>query len=392
MGSSLVLNVSGAQDAVDVFAAGGLGSNRLQTVSDGDNGRILVGDNDNVSDIASLDPDIDSAAIQEISGPTAVNPFLHGDIGLGAATPFIPNLIGGSQIFGFLDGITLQEIDFNPQTTEIDAPQEDALLAVLRLPGGLADIGLGDHPSAINFTGYDWVLVANATGQNLPRPKLSIGVHSNSTSQQADLVSLAFDDIDSATDGPVTLSALNAGQVWVTLIPNDGTSQSVRVNASVAGDNSINSTGDQIGSVINLSGSLLGTNGSDQVDYVTSAPVAANSNGIARAEATFGGFKELVAGTSGELYALAEDRNALVVIDGIDFDVLQVIENNFDGVSGFQAIGDLSVDQFGDFVRVRTGERGIATFARDSATGELSLLQIQKIDADPLDPFSSTTL
>ncbi|MCG8651609.1 MAG: hypothetical protein MI861_17335, partial [Pirellulales bacterium] len=268
---------------VDLFAAGGRGSDLGNDFSEdeGADGRIMLGDDDTTDDSGNAGADTGSNSIRDIDGPRAINPFLHGSLGLGKTTPYIPNLIGGSQIYGFLDGITIDEINFNPQSKVARvAPDSDAVVAVMRLPGGLADIGLGDHPSAVDFDGFDWILVANVTDQNLPRPKVSIGVHSDSSTSATTLTPLAFDDLDPATDGPVTLNAFNAGQVWVTLIPNSRQTQTVRVNLSVAGDDFATATGEQVGNLINLKGAVLGTNGTDQVDFVTANIPALGSIGI----------------------------------------------------------------------------------------------------------------
>ncbi|MCA9172244.1 MAG: hypothetical protein KDB23_31480, partial [Planctomycetales bacterium] len=382
VGTSLVLAVNGTQNAVDLFASGGLGSDRgnRYSIDEGADGRILLGDNDDSSELARTQVDISTSAVREIVGPTAVNPYLHGDLGLGQATPYIPNLLGGSQIYGFLDGITIDQIDFNPQSTERDAPDSDALLAVLRLPGGLDDIGLGNHPSAISFPGFDWVLVANVTGQNLSSPRIGIGIHSSDITTETTDSPLAFDDLDIATAGPQTLSALNAGKVWVTLIPSSAATQTVRVNASLAGDATVE------GTLSNLAAATLGTGGENQVAYITANRPALGTVGIANADASFTGFKEIATGNSGEIYALSADRNAMVLLDGTDYRVLQVIENNFDGVSNFHDLRNITASPDGEFVRVQVGDRGLATLARDSSTGVLTFLQLQVPDAG-LSPF-----
>ncbi|MCA9222917.1 MAG: hypothetical protein KDA71_21505, partial [Planctomycetales bacterium] len=361
--------------------AGGRGSENSVTIDEGQDGRILIGDNDDSNELQNTQTDINSAAVQEIAGPKAVNPFLHGDLGLGQATPYIPNLIGGSQIYGFLDGASIDHIDFNPQSADRDAPASNSLVAVMRLPDGLAEIGLGSHPSAINFPGYDWIVVVNLTSFNLAIPRIGIGVHSSGATMQATLSQLAFDDIDLSTPGPVTLTALNAGQVWVTLIPNGGQTQTVRVNASIAGDDSAG------GALTNLEAVELGSSGENQVAYITANAPVLQSVGIATASESFSGFKEIVTGVAGEIYALSATRDALVVMDGTDFRVLQVIENNFDGVGNFENVSDLSASQDGQFVRVRSGVDGVVTLARDAVTGDLAFLQSERLDAGET-PFS----
>ncbi|MCG8648411.1 MAG: lactonase family protein, partial [Pirellulales bacterium] len=110
--------------------------------------------------------------------------------------------------------------------------------------------------------------------------------------------------------------------------------------------------------------------------------------GIGDGEEILSQYSEVAAGVNGELYALAENRDALIVLDGTDLRILQVIENNFDGITNLVDPRDISVNtegpDAGRFVRVRTGEDGIATFARDDNTGRLTLLNTQRVEGSSL--------
>jgi len=83
----LVLAVDGVAKAVDLFADGGRGTENSITIDEGADGRILIGDNDDSSEIERTATDIESAAVQEITGPMAINPYLFGDLGLGKPQP-----------------------------------------------------------------------------------------------------------------------------------------------------------------------------------------------------------------------------------------------------------------------------------------------------------------
>ncbi|MEM6474011.1 MAG: hypothetical protein AAF802_30960, partial [Planctomycetota bacterium] len=316
----------------------------------------------------------------QIEGPKALNPFLHGDLGDGAFTPYIPNLLGGAQVYGIVDGLNASELDFNPQTIEQDAAESGALVATLRLPGGLADIGLGDHPAAINFVGYDWVLVANVSSLDLADPMIGIGVHSDGVATETTINELAFDDIDRNSDGPQVLRSLNAGDVWATLVPNDGSSPTVRVNMAIGGDPSL---------ITSLDAVELAQSGEDQTAYITATKPILQTIGVANDVESFGGLTEIATSPPGVIYALSETRDALLVIDGTDFSILQVVENNVDGITSFTDLRSLTVGSLDSFVQVTTGVNGVATFARDEASGLLTLNQTQFLDFG-FDPFNFT--
>ena len=94
---------------------------------------------------------------------------------------------------------------------------------------------------------------------------------------------------------------------------------------------------------------------------------------------------------NGDIYALTTERDALLVLDGTDHRVLQVIENNFDGVHSATELGDISVSPTGLFVRMRDSGLGVITLSRDPATGELSFLSHQIIDeGGPLFAFGGS--
>ncbi|MEO1528252.1 MAG: hypothetical protein AAFX06_22755, partial [Planctomycetota bacterium] len=378
-GSSLLLNFNGTQNAVDLFAAGGTGAdagNQFDIDAGGD-GRILLGDNDTSDEAANLLSDLSHSSFV---GPRATNPFLHGDLGTNSETPYIPNLLGGAAVYGFLDGVTIDEIDFDPQSAAIDGPDQDALIAVMRLPGGLADIGLDEHPSAIEFTGHDLILIANVTELNLALPKVGIGVHSDGTTTQSDQTQLAFDDIDRSTSGPQTVTALNAGQIWVTTVPTTP-STTVRVNVSIAADSS------ERGSVTELESAVLGVDGSDQIQYLTATVPDQGSVGVATADSVFSGFSEVTTGPRGEIYAISESRDALVVLDGSSSRVSQVIEQNLDGATYLSNLRNLILNERGNLIYAQTSTDSVAVFTRDLDTGIVSFLSTQELDRG-LTPFT----
>jgi len=94
-------------------------------------------------------------------GTRDANPFITGPL---TRTPYVPDLAGGAEIFGELEGIDAGADEF---TMVRDGAPGDALAALLRLdvgPSGYAD----------DFVEYDILLMINLTAGSLTDPVLGI--------------------------------------------------------------------------------------------------------------------------------------------------------------------------------------------------------------------------
>ncbi|MCG8650275.1 MAG: hypothetical protein MI861_10595, partial [Pirellulales bacterium] len=188
-------------------------------------------------------------------------------------TPNIGGLIGGAEQFGFISGIDAQTLgaDFNlASAIDFDisvagnvfnnAPT-DAIAAIYRLDLGAEQVfhldldGDGDTTDE-DFTGYDMLLFANLTDLNLAAPR--IGIHLGQSLSDV-TVPLGFQGLGNET--PVELTALNAGTVWATLIPEGD----VTVNASIGGTTLADGVQLTAGYLDNFSGVI----DPDQVEFIT---------------------------------------------------------------------------------------------------------------------------
>ncbi|MEM8678995.1 MAG: hypothetical protein AAGF97_06570, partial [Planctomycetota bacterium] len=384
-GTSIEFTYDGNTTLVALKAARGVGTEDDTNSDEGDNGRILLGDNDGIPAIANTD--ISSGLVQRLSGPQAVNPFLGGNA-LNQTTPYIPNLSGGAQVYGLLEGVTTADIrglDFDLQTLDdIETADADALVGVFRLDDGLAQIGLGDNPAAIEFPGYDWVVVANLTNLNLSFPSLGLGIHSNA-SATTDASGLAFDDL--ASSQAQELTALNAGGVWVTLVPEPGAGETLLIDAA------INANDSAAGDVVNLDDVAIASN---SVQFITSSRSLTSDIGAVAADIDFSGLTDIDIDPDGNIIAITETRDALLVINGRDYNLIQVIENQFDGFTRLEDLSGVHATENGDFVYVQVGDREIATLSRDETTGLLSYVDTQLIEPGvlltPVDTFENVVL
>ncbi|HYW80524.1 MAG TPA: LamG-like jellyroll fold domain-containing protein, partial [Thermoguttaceae bacterium] len=199
-------------DDAFIHALGGLGG-----YGEGGQGRFIVGANVNNFEftqvtthgggglmgdipIPTFEPRV-FAGVETFDGTRELNPHLVD----GAMTPYIPGLQGGAAGYGLLDidAATL----FN--NTLQDEMPEDAVMAVIRIEGGIA--GLVD-----NFPDHDLLLVVNLTNAAVDVPKLGVG----SLGFETPLMQggLANDPIFG--DGtPDALTELAAGAIYATLIP-----------------------------------------------------------------------------------------------------------------------------------------------------------------------------
>ena len=206
------------------------------------------------------DNDIDYFSQNEL------NPFLFGGSNEIRQTPAIEALLGGAELYGFLDGLegqVLSEVfDFDANVTGQNAADSNGLVAVYRVDFSAEqvlglDINGDGEVGGEDYTGFDMLLVINLTDINLPAPR--IGVHLPGSTDTTLTHPLLFKGAFEQT--PVELTALNAQTAWVTLIPEEATT----VTASIAGTTVANTTLTS-GLITNVTSKELSTN---SVTYIT---------------------------------------------------------------------------------------------------------------------------
>lgn len=110
-----------------------------------------------------------------------------------AATPYIPTLEGGADLYGLTSLVTVPDVTLTPP------------------PGSLAALIVVQASSEFpNFEGFDQVFLVNLTDSPLANPNLGVGLMGFS---QALLVR------GLANSTPVALSALEAQRIYTTLVP-----------------------------------------------------------------------------------------------------------------------------------------------------------------------------
>ncbi len=192
-------------------------------LADGFNGRLIVGSNIDVSDgipgknfSGQVDRDtyqlqreimVDGISVTiplvppkvdfEMDGTRALNPFIQIDL----ETPYIPDLFGGAELFGLLEGV---DAESNGVARFLGGAPTDATLALLRLdtgPGGYSD----------DFVGFDMLLFINMMDTVLADPMLGIVPEGNGDSFLIDLLFGGYmtDPTFGGVGGPQLLGGLD---------------------------------------------------------------------------------------------------------------------------------------------------------------------------------------
>ncbi|MBK8017280.1 MAG: tandem-95 repeat protein [Betaproteobacteria bacterium] len=337
----------------------GTDSRRLLSVAqDGGDGREIIGGNTGrTSTTVGGQPGTVVGAqlpVTQTDGPRADNRYVA-DLASNTAlddTPYIAGMSGGAELFGLLNGVGRARVDFVPTTAGIDAlaaTQGDAAFAIVRLdvgPTGYADNYATFDTAAGVTRGYDMLLFVNLLDtESLGTPTLGVSLPGTSTFTTG----LAIDGLGAFQ----TLSALGAGKVWATLIPD---TTGITVNASA-----------QMGeAAVTLSNAALAKNSVVYGKFVS--PAAAN--------ASLDGFAALATSPDGaQIYAVDATDDAPVVIDAATLEQRQLLKEGFDGVRGLDGARDVAVSPDGGNVYVASPvDSQIAVFSRSASTGALTFV------------------
>jgi len=199
-------------DGATADASGGI--NSYNTTRGGD-GRFILGSNTAGADGIA----VSGATTSVFDGTRAINPFI---VGGAMATPYIPDLVGGAEVYGLLDGIDATDAVFNSLHADASA---GALAALWRL-----DTGPGIWGD--DFIGFDILLMVNLTDQALGNPMLGYDPLGLDSGFMSDLLLGGYqNDALFGGSGPGLLGSLNAFSVYATLVPDSGS----LFNASVLG-------------------------------------------------------------------------------------------------------------------------------------------------------------
>lgn len=190
--SGSVLSSVGA--SVDTSGGNGPGN-----APNGGSGRLIL-----ASNVLGGGPgSVTDARVSNFDGSVDYNPFL-GD----RSTAYIPDLVGGAEIFGKLDGIDATAVDFAALRA---AAPGNALAAVLRL-----DVGPTGYSD--DYRGYDMLLLINLSDDPLTDPMLGAGYSAETTGLTPLMTGGWAASPTFGGPGFSVLSTLGGHEVWATLV------------------------------------------------------------------------------------------------------------------------------------------------------------------------------
>ena len=310
--------------------------------------------------------------------PREANPYIFGGASADRQTPTIQALLGGAERFGFLDGLggmdLSQAFDFDVNVAGRNQASASGMVAVYRVDLSAEqvlnfDINGDGVVDPEHYTGFDMLLMINLTDVNLPAPRL--GVHMPDSTDTTLSQPLMFQGAFEQT--PVELTALNARTAWVTLIPETAT----KVTASIAGT-TVESSPLTTSLVKNVSGHPLSKN---DVTYIGAGRPNLDEYIVTS------DFQRLVDVQSSvddrHIYAISEDRDALLVLNASDGSIAQVFEDfSAAGSINLTGINEIIAPADGRFVYAMSPGGQLGVFARDGDTGNLTLSMVQDLEAE----------
>lgn len=228
-GGTIMLNASVVRHnglTVNVLGGSGGGGGGLPPTYPapaGSNGRLVIGSNapfdfGTVGFVGGGGHGGGTPASAEFyAGRTGVNPYITG----APNTPYVPNLVGGAEVYGLLS-LTSQSDEVTPL---LGTPPAGAVAELLRLsigPGGYAQ----------PFSGYDMLLYVNLSARALSNPSLGIDPQGNASDWLVPLSQggLAHDPVFGGDASPSLLDVLGGHRIYATLIPRNGTIFNVGFN------------------------------------------------------------------------------------------------------------------------------------------------------------------
>ncbi len=180
-------------------------------------GRFLLGNNT----AGGFAGSVTGASTTTAVGSRGTNPFINGS---STDTPFIPDLVGGAEIYGLLAGLDSTDPFFGALRAGIPIVPEEAVT------GALMRVDRGPTPAYDDdFAGFDMLLFVSLfdaspsnTAASHAAPTLGIDDLLVDASFESALLTGGFatDPLFGGSGGPVVLPALGALDVWATLVPD----------------------------------------------------------------------------------------------------------------------------------------------------------------------------
>ncbi len=165
---------------------------------------------------------------------------------IGPDSPLIPGLVGGADVAGLLSSdISLFSLPGNIVTAvnAARASSPNAVAAVVRVndTGPLLAQLVGDTNFALHdYAGFDLLLYVNFSGLDLASPQLGFSeVGGISPLVPLSLGGIASDARFGGSGSRQTLSSLNRGRIWATLIPDGSKVVSATAVALLSSNRSI---------------------------------------------------------------------------------------------------------------------------------------------------------
>ena len=373
-GGTILLDGTDVQATnLNVDVRGGLG----QTAAfNGAAGRFVIGTNDGaqldpslITQISDSGPQSDPAGLvtgasgqptgsnlqgatlastELFRGPGATNQYISGSVW----TPNIAELDGGADVFGIVSGLSARSLNYDPSSSTVQAPNPNALVGIVRY-----DMSTTNNPLGVALQGYDLVLVANVSGVPLTGVDIGFG-----TTQALE------------TRGLNAASALTlpADAVWAMLVPTaDGVVNSTTHTTPDALNATISTAA--AGAIIPISNASLADGNVAYIlsQHSTTVPETAiqGLNAVAVSPAATAG------AAPAQIYGVATNQNALVVINTDAGTQRQLFVNNENGVTGLLAPSSVVVTGSNGYVLVgSTSNNSISVFSLNSTTGDLTFL------------------
>jgi hypothetical protein len=240
----LVASVINSADAT-VDTSGGSSANG-GIYSQGGDGRFITGSNASTGGPSILGARTTSTP----TGTMGENPYNKLPSGL---IPYIPNLVGGAETFGLLDGIDSQHSIFN---SFLNGKPDNAIGALLRL-----DVGpLGYN---YDFEGFDMLLFMSLSDSDLANPMLGIDTLGSDPNFLVNLMQGGFaNDIGFGGLGDTIMDVLGSFNIFATLI-----SEGEHFFNAKLGDSFLSSASLQNGEIAYLTGSLIDDDDGGDVDF-----------------------------------------------------------------------------------------------------------------------------
>jgi len=176
----------------------------------GGDGRFLFGKN--AGDVSGVS--ITGASQETFDGPRADNPFIKGILD---RTPYIPDLIGGAELFGLLDGVTAD----SPELASVVSGAPAGSIAALHK----MDVGPASYD--IDFAEFDMLLFINLTDDALMNPLLGVDPGDDPTFLISLLQGGWANDPLFGGSGDLALASLPGKGVYATLVAEGNTAYNV---------------------------------------------------------------------------------------------------------------------------------------------------------------------